>query len=280
MEERKQFRFDFYLLIPYYNNLPGLIRSVRSVSYDPDKYALLIVDDGSKEALSYADLTPHTPASLAVKIIRLPENKGITKAMNTGLEWLQENNDFRFVARLDCGDLCTDDRFRLQVEFLGQHPDIDLVGSWCVFKDFSTDLTYCYRTPTEHKKIVRGMHFRNIFRHSTVMWRADVTQKVGIYPYTFPHAEDYGFFYEILNKGKAAVIAKDLVICDIDPNSISMHFRKEQLKSRIRVVKQYGKNRLFCLVGVIKLWLLMVIPYGWIVQIKKTVYGIKHISVN
>lgn len=280
MEERKQFRFDFYILIPYYNNLPGLIRSVRSISYDPDKYALLIVDDGSKEPLHYDDLAAHTPVSLAVKIIRLPENMGITKAMNTGLEWLEEKNDFQFVARLDCGDLCMEDRFRQQVEFLRQHLDIDLVGSWCVFKDFSTDLTYTYRTPTEHKKIVRGMHFRNIFRHSTVMWREGVTRKVGIYPYSFPHAEDYGFFCEILNKGKAAVIAKDLVICDIDPNSISMHFRKEQLKSRIKVVKQYGKNRLFCLIGVVKLWFLMVIPYGWIVQIKKAVYGIKHISVN
>jgi glycosyltransferase involved in cell wall biosynthesis len=280
MEEFRQFRFDFYLLIPYYNNLPGLIRSLKSVSYDPVKYALLIVDDGSAAVLSYNDLTTHVPASLAVKIIRLPENRGITKAMNTGLEWLEGNDDFRFVARLDCGDLCTEDRFRLQVEFLEQHPDIDLVGSWCIFKDFSTGLAYCYRTPTEHEKIVKGMHFRNIFRHSTVMWRAGVTEKVGIYPDTFPHAEDYGFFYEILNKGKAAVIARDLVICDIDPNSISMHFRKEQLKSRARVVKQYGKNKFFRSIGVIKLWFLMVIPYEWVLQIKKLVYGIKRIGVN
>jgi len=280
MEDPNRFQFDFYLLIPYYNNLSGLLRSVKSISYDPVKYALLIVDDGSKEALSYNDLTAAIPASLTVKIIRLPENKGITAAMNTGLRWLEGEDNFQFVARLDCGDLCTDDRFRQQVEFFGHHPDVDLVGSWCVFKDYSSDLTFGYRTPTEHKEIVRGMHFRNIFRHSTVMWRAEVTKKVGIYPDTFPHAEDYGFFYEILNKGKAAVIAKDLVICDIDPNSISMHFRKEQLKSRIRVVKHYGKNRFFRLLGVIKILFLMVIPYGWILQIKKSAYGIKRISVN
>jgi glycosyltransferase involved in cell wall biosynthesis len=278
MEELRQFRLDFYLLIPYYNNLSGLLRSVRSINYDPVKYGLLIVDDGSKEPLNYSDLD--IPASLTVKIIRLSENKGITTAMNTGLQWLEENNDFQFVARLDCGDLCADDRFRQQVTFFGQHPDIDMLGSWCVFKDYSSGLTFGYRTPTEHEKIVRGMYFRNIFRHSTVMWRAGLTKKVGIYPDTFPHAEDYGFFYEILNKGKAAVIAKDLVICDIDPNSISMHFRREQLKSRIRVVNQYGKNKFFCLLGMIKIWFLMVIPYGWILQIKKSAYGIKRISVN
>ena len=280
MEELKQFRFDFYLLIPYYNNLSGLIRSLESISYDPVKYALLIVDDGSKIPLKYDDLAKHLPASIIVKIIRLQENKGITKAMNTGLEWLDDKKDFQFVARLDCGDLCTEDRFQVQVAFLRQHQDIDLVGSWCIFKDFSTGMAYYYRTPTEHENIVRGMYFRNIFRHSTVMWRAEITEKTGLYPYSFPHAEDYGFFYEILNKGKAAVIANDLVICDIDPNSISMHFRKEQLKSRIRVVNQYGKNRLLCLIGALKCWILMVIPYGIIQNIKKTIYRIKSISVN
>jgi glycosyltransferase involved in cell wall biosynthesis len=280
MEERKQFRFDFYLLIPYYNNLPGLIRSVRSVNYDPGKYALLIVDDGSKEALNHTDLTGHIPASLAVKIIHLPENKGITKAMNTGLEWLQESNDFRFVARLDCGDLCAESRFRQQVAFLDQHTDIDLVGSWCTFKDFSTGSSYRYITPTEHEKITRGMHFRNIFIHPTVMWRATVTQKAERYPEDFPYAEDYGFFYEILNNGKAAVIPEDLVTCEINPKGISLYFRKEQLKSRGRVVKRYGKNKVLSLIGIIKLWFLMVIPYGLVLQIKKFVYGIKRISVN
>jgi glycosyltransferase involved in cell wall biosynthesis len=280
MEELRQFRYDFYLLIPYYNNLSGLLRSVRSISYNPVKYALLIVDDGSRKALKYEDLRADMPASLTVKIIRLPENKGITKALNMGLQWLEENSDFQFVARLDCGDLCAETRFRQQVEFLEQHPDIDLVGSWCTFKDYSTGSSYKYITPTEHGKIIRGMHFRNIFIHPTVMWRAAVTRKATLYPENFPHAEDYGFFYEILNKGKAAVIPEDLVTCEINPKGISIRFRKKQLKSRSRVVRQYGKNKLFCLMGLIKLWVLMVIPYGLLLQIKKRVYGIKPISVN
>ncbi|HEX9510842.1 MAG TPA: glycosyltransferase [Puia sp.] len=280
MEEFKQFRFDFYLLIPYYNNLPGLIRSLESIKYDPVKYSLLIVDDGSTAILRYEDLAPHIPAALTVKIIRLVENKGITKALNTGLHWLEENRDFQFVARLDCGDLCSESRFRQQVEFLERHPDIDLVGSWCLFKDFSSGSSYRYITPTEHKKITRGMHFRNLFIHPTVMWRASVAGKTGIYPENFPHAEDYGFFYEILNSGKGAIIPEDLVTCEINPKGISLYFRKEQLKSRARVVKQYGKNKVFSLMGVLKLKFLMVIPYEWILQIKKRVYGIKRIGVN
>lgn len=279
MEEFRQFRFDFYLLIPYYNNLSGLIRSLESVKYDPAKYALLIVDDGSAAILRYEDLAPHIPAALSVKIIRLIENKGITRALNIGLQWLEEEGNFRYVARLDCGDCCSESRFRLQVEFLERHPDIDLVGSWCLFTDFSTGSSYRYITPTEHKKITRGMHFRNLFIHPTVMWRASVAGKTGIYPENFPHAEDYGFFYEILNSGKGAIIPEDLVTCEINPKGISLYFRKEQLKSRARVVQQYGKNKVFSIMGVIKLRFLMVIPYEWILETKKRLYGIKHIDV-
>src|ERR1700733_12927793 len=188
----------FYLLIPYYNNLSGLVRSLQSISYDPVRYALLIVDDGSKDILLDADLAAHLPAGLTVKIIRLPRNEGITRALNTGLHWLEGKNNFRYVARLDCGDICIPERFTRQVEFMDRHPDIDLVGSWCLFKDFSTGQSYPYRTPTEHGGIVRGMYFRNIFRHPTVMWRSYVMKKTGVYPENFPHAEDYGFFYEIL----------------------------------------------------------------------------------
>src|SRR5579872_7413942 len=103
---------DFYLLIPFYNNLPGLVRSLQTVSYDPLKYGLLIVDDGSGEPILQADLAPYIPATVPVKIIRLPLNEGIARALNAGLHWLEDKKNFRYVARLDCGDLCIGHRFR------------------------------------------------------------------------------------------------------------------------------------------------------------------------
>jgi glycosyltransferase involved in cell wall biosynthesis len=271
--------FDFLLLIPFYNNLTGLIRSLQSISYNPVKYGLLIVDDGSPTPLEYEDLAPYVATGVYIHIIRLPRNQGITRALNTGLQWLRERKDFLFVARLDCGDICATDRFERQVAFLREHTDIDLVGSWCIFRNYATGLSYRYSTPTDHKTISRGMYFRNIFIHPTVMWRAGITDKAGIYPETFPHAEDYGFFYEIINKGKGAVIPEDLVICEINPKGISLHFRKQQLKSRMRVVRQYGKSKLLSLMGVVKLWFLLATPYKIVLQTKKILYGIKPMSV-
>ena len=279
MKEYCDQELDFYLLIPFFNNLSGLVRSLQTVTYDPARYALLIVDDGSRQALLHSDLVPHVPVTVPVEILRLPHNEGIAKALNAGLHWLKDKKNFRYIARLDCGDLCIGSRFRRQIEFLDGHPDIDLVGSWCLFKDFSTGLAYRYKTPTEHARIVRGMYFKNMFIHPTVIWRATVQETTDHYPENFPHAEDYGFFYEIISKGKAAVIPEDLVIAEINPKGLSLNYRKEQLISRGRVVRKYGKNGLLRLVGTIKLWLLRVIPYGLLFRVKKTLYGIKFLYV-
>jgi glycosyltransferase involved in cell wall biosynthesis len=279
MKDNNGSYLDFFLLIPFYNNLTGLIRSIQSVRYNPVNYGILIVDDGSMVALQKSDLADCIKPGLRMEIIRLSENQGITKALNTGLEWLQEQDTCQYVARLDCGDLCAESRFHTQIAFLRQHPDIDLVGSWCVFCNFSTGLSYRYSTPTGHEKILRGMYFRNLFIHPTVMWKAEASLKTGKYPENFPHAEDYGFFYQILNKGKGAIIPEELVICEINPKGISLNFRKGQLKSRMQVVKQYGKNGFFSLLGVLKIWILLAIPYKMVLQAKKVVYGIKPVRV-
>jgi glycosyltransferase involved in cell wall biosynthesis len=267
-------KLDFYLLIPFYNNLPGLLQSLQSVQYDADKYAVVIVDDGSVKPVTLDDLYGHISRNISVEIIQLPFNKGITIALNTGLQWIMKQNNARFIARLDCGDICSPERFYHEVTFLNEHPQINLVGSWCIFKDHSTNIAYRYITPTRHKKIKRGMHFRNIFIHPTVMWRCDAMKDNGLYPDTYPDAEDYGFFYQLLQTGESAVIPEYLVTTEINHKGISLSSRKKQLNSRIKVVKEYGRNRVLRYLGVFKLRLLLIIPYNLVFTIKRMLYGI------
>jgi glycosyltransferase involved in cell wall biosynthesis len=267
-------KIDFYLLIPFFNNLPGLLQSLQSVRYDANKYAVVIVDDGSAQPITLDELYSQISRDINVEIIQLPVNKGITIALNTGLQWILKQNNARFIARLDCGDLCTPERFYHQVAFLNEHPEIDLLGSWCIFKDHTTNVAFRYITPTQHKKIKRGMHFRNIFIHPTVMWRCDAMKDNELYPETFPDAEDYGFFYQLLMNGQGAIIPEYLVTCEINHKGISMSSRQKQLKSRIKVVKEYGKNRVLRYLGVLKLRLLLIMPYNLVFALKRSLYGV------
>ncbi|HEV2352948.1 MAG TPA: glycosyltransferase, partial [Puia sp.] len=206
---------DFFLLIPCYNDVEGLRRSLESVEYDLTRYGVLVVDDGSDDPVTRG--LPYASLPVETHVIRHDSNKGITEALNAGLGWLRRRNDYRFVARLDCGDICRPDRFIRQVDYLTRHPEIDLLGTWVRFENFDTGFCYPYRTPERQERIIRGMHFRNLFIHPSVMWRAAVLEKVAGYPGDLPYAEDYGFFCEILRHSQGAILPKELVVCRIDP---------------------------------------------------------------
>jgi glycosyltransferase involved in cell wall biosynthesis len=262
--------FDFYILIPCYNNFAGLRRSLQSVVYPRDKYGVVIVDDGSDEPISASALGNCIPPM--TRIIRQPENTGITAALNAGLRWLDGRGDHRFVARLDCGDICTPERFTRQVNYLTLNPEIALLGTWVRFENFATGSSYLYKTPVEQREIQRGMHFRNLFIHPSVMWRASGRSGVNRYPYDLPHAEDYGFFYKIVLQGRAAILPEVLTICEINPEGLSFRNRRQQLVSRIKTVLRYGNNKLLGSVGALKLVLLLLIPYRVILTLKSIIW--------
>jgi len=55
---------------------------------------------------------------LPIKIIRLPQNVGLGKALNEGLKHCSYN----WVFRMDSDDICLPNRFEKQVIFITQHP--------------------------------------------------------------------------------------------------------------------------------------------------------------
>lgn len=271
MKNDLSLQFDICVLIPCYNNLAGLLTSIDSIAYDHSRLLVVVIDDGSSSAITRDLLFQHLPISINLELIRLEKNQGITKALNNGLELIYRNYNVRFVARLDCGDICSPDRMYRQVAFLDQNPGIDLLGTWCYFKDKGTGLAYEYITPTTHEFIARSMYFRNVFVHPTVMWRAATLTKYR-YPENYPHAEDYGLFYDIISTKKTAIIDAFLVTCEINIKGISVSNRSAQLKSRLRVICDHGKNKWLVAAGSIKLFILMTLPYRLISRMKGLLY--------
>jgi glycosyltransferase involved in cell wall biosynthesis len=259
---------DFCVLIPVFNNPEGLIKSLKTIVYSKGAYLVVIIDDGSRE--------PLTPEILEVggvlspfHLIRLPQNKGITEALNTGLAWIRAHTQARYIARLDCGDTCHPDRFPQQVAYLDAHPDVGLLGTWCTFRSDDGAISYPYTTPTHHQAILKEMHLRNVFIHPTVMVRTALLRQVGVYPYEYPHAEDYALFWSLLKVARGAVLDRFLVTCAFSQSGISMGNRKVQLKSRIKVVRRYGTLPLMQVLGLIKMKLFLFVPPQVILWLKK-----------
>src|SRR6266704_3047473 len=104
MSDACSLQYDFVLLIPCYNNLQGLIGSLKSVRYTNSSFFVLVVDDGSEEAVTTNDLSSFLPPGFPLHIIQLPYNQGITAALNAGLQYINSSLAARYIARLDCGD--------------------------------------------------------------------------------------------------------------------------------------------------------------------------------
>ena len=261
--------FDFCVLIPCYNNLQGLKASLNSIRYHDGKYLIVIVDDGSEIPLQGTDFLQNDVLQLPIQIICLAENKGITFALNTGLRWITDNVNCTYVARLDCGDTCDPRRFYLQMEYLSVNTDVVLLGSCCYFQMPGKKFTYKHKAPELHDSIQRAMYFRNVFIHPTVIFKLEVAQKLNFYPYEYPYAEDYALFWEMMNTGKTAILPLYLVVCEVNKKGISQKNRIKQLHNRVVIVKKFGRKFVLRSLGILKIRILMKIPYSFILYVKK-----------
>ncbi|MDB5197779.1 MAG: hypothetical protein JWP88_2150 [Flaviaesturariibacter sp.] len=249
---------DFCLLIPYYNNAAGLQRSLRSINYPRDKHLVVVVDDGSETPITPEELQGVTDSY--IHILRLPQNSGITTALNAGLKWIATNVAVKYIARLDCDDTCEASRFYEQVSFLDENRNIGLLGTWCRFTDHASGASYLFKAPFDDNAIRKAMHVSNVFIHPAVIFRLRLAEKAGFYPYDFRHAEDYAFFWSLLKLTEGAVLQRCLVTCAINSTGISSRHRSAQLKSCRKIISLFGTQPLLKKWGIYKTWLRQLAP--------------------
>ena len=104
------------LLIPHYKNMNGLCTSLSSIDKN-ENLDILIVDDGSNIGFDENKIRTSFFGKGFVFFEYLKENSGIEIALNRGLDFIL-NKKYTYTARLDCGDICIKDRFKIQESYL------------------------------------------------------------------------------------------------------------------------------------------------------------------
>jgi glycosyltransferase involved in cell wall biosynthesis len=262
-------QFDFCLLIPSYNNMEGLILSLKTVFYHADRFFVIVVDDGSQVPVTIEAIRSEVSIDYPVTILRTPKNKGITHALNIGLDWIEKNSKTKYIARLDCGDTCAPARFYKQIKYMDKHPDTTLLGSWCIFENKKTSFKYHYKTPVDHKGIKKAMYFRNVFIHPTVIFSASLLKKTGYYPENFAYAEDYAFFWKLIMHGPSHILDEFLVNSEISSEGMSFKNRQKQLAGRAKVITEYGTNSFLKIMGILRIKVLHILPKQLVLPLKK-----------
>ena len=234
----------------------------------------MVIDDGSKVPVSLSELPEELLQKQTIEIIRLPQNKGITEALNTGLRLILDRNDSLYTARLDCGDTCTPDRFTKQISFLSVNTDIALLGSLCLFVDAEKQTQFVYKAAERHDAILKQMHLKCSFIHPTVVFRNEIIKHTKLYPYNFPHAEDYAFFFELTKKYNTHNLQEILVFYEIDTEGISIKNRREQIRSKIKILQHFGVIKSLTCAGFIKQCFVALLPYKLTTQFKRLFFHI------
>jgi hypothetical protein len=254
------------LLIPHYKNIDGLYASLSSIDKN-ENLDVLIVDDGSKVVLDETKIKGIFLGNGAVFFEYLKQNSGIEIALNEGLKFIIKNK-YKYTARLDCGDICINDRFKIQETYLELNEDISLVGTNVDFLDIKGNLLYTLNVPEKDKQIRKKMFINAMHIHPTIMFRNSMLKVTGLYPVDYKAAEDYAFFFNVINNCKVANINQVLVRCEINPSGISTLLRKKQAKNRIKLILKNFYLGFYPIYGLLRSILLYIVPLNILIKLK------------
>jgi glycosyltransferase involved in cell wall biosynthesis len=254
----KSDKTDTVVLVPHYNDPDGLTASLRSIARSSVPVDVLVVDDGSVACPDETDLRKINPACTLLRSI---QNEGIEHALNRGLSFILKNPVWRYVARLDCGDLCHSDRFRAQRDHLDAHPETHLCGTWVRFIDPDGNLLWNFCPAVDDAVLRKRMFLNNMFCHPAVMIRTETFRHAGLYPTGFPRAEDYALFFNILRRFRVANLPEFLVDTVYTAGGISARHRRAQINSRIRIIARHFDFSFWAFYGLLRnigVWILPV----------------------
>ena len=189
-------KFSVLLSLYYKENPKSLNESLCSIlNQTLPANEIVIVKDGplTEELEQVLDLFSKQNEKL--KIVTLPQNQGLGKALNEGLKHCSHN----LVARMDTDDIAKPERFAKQIKIFQDNPNIDVCSSWIEeFEDSPENILAIKKLPEHHMDIVKYAKHRCPINHPAVMYKKESVLKVGGYT-GFP--EDYCLWIKMLMNG-------------------------------------------------------------------------------
>jgi hypothetical protein len=98
-----------------------------------------------------------------------------------------------------------------------------------------------------------------------------VLDRTGGYPTDVPRAEDYALFWEMAKVGRVANIPEPLIEYELNPDSLSLGGRREQLKSRLRIQRRNSDHSRAARVGIARTLVLLATPYRAALWVKSLI---------
>ena len=156
------------------------------------------IDNTSKILESYAKMDPR------LRVYHFTQNQGEPSAGKLAKDILNYMN-VEYVARMDADDICLPNRFEKQIQYLDNHPEIDVLGSNAVLFNHEqtdkspviSDLPLLDKDIKAHFSLARG-HMIN----PSVMWRHSSIKELGLNYAQTATAPDFHMWIQCALNGK------------------------------------------------------------------------------
>lgn len=125
------------------------------------------------------------------------------------------------VARLDADDIPEPARLARQVEYLRDHPDVVLVCTPVALVDESGAALGREVGPTDEAQLIRGMRWKCVIQHPSVMFRRQAVLELGGYDPRARHVEDYELWLRLAGRGRLGLLAEPLTRYRVHPAQVT-----------------------------------------------------------
>ena len=256
------------ITIPHYNNFEGLLTSIRSIR-EQFEIDIVITDDGSNSKLNEKLIISSYKNQGKIFFQYLDKNYGVGIAANKCLQFVKKGS-YKYMARLDAGDICYENKFMKQLNFLEANHDIKLVGTWARVLGSNRDFLFNIKHPTHHNQIKRNMYLNSMFVNPTVVFETSILETVPEYPEEYRYAaQDYAFFFKVIKHFKCANMPEVLLDYIIHSDSISTKKRKLQVTNRIKIIIDNFRFGFYPVYGLIRNFILYFFSRSSTTSIKK-----------
>lgn len=159
---------------------------------------IVLVEDGPLTTELYETIDRFATQAPELRRVQLPVHTELGHVLAVGLEQCTGE----LVARMDSDDISHPERFAIEEEYLVQHPDVSVVGSWAdEFVEHPDHIISTRSVPETHNDIWNFAHYRNPINHPSAMFRRQDVLDAGNYQ-TFFYFEDYALWCRMLLQGK------------------------------------------------------------------------------
>lgn len=218
------------VLLPTYNAEKYIAQCIKSILHQTYRdFELLIIDSASDDNTVKIIKSFEDPRINLHQIERCP----LGRSLNYGLK----NAKFDLIARMDADDLMVPERLEVQLAYLKEHPEVDVLS--CNSAYFMNDrIIFLLKLPESDENIKRSFMLHNVINHPGAVFKRSLIISSGGFSEEFIICQDYEIWLRLRNKAKFHNLQEFLIFMQYNPVSLS----RERITETNREVRELHKR--------------------------------------